>query len=34
LRVVKVGMKDATYAQILEGISVGEVVTTGTVETK
>lgn len=34
LRVVTVGIKDTTYAQILEGLSVGEVVTTGTVETK
>lgn len=34
LRVVQVGIKDTTYAQILEGLSVGEVVTTGVVETK
>ncbi len=34
LRVVQVGIRDATYAQILEGLSVGEVVTTGMVETE
>ncbi|MEW6504798.1 MAG: efflux RND transporter periplasmic adaptor subunit [Chloroflexota bacterium] len=34
LRVVQVGIQDSTYAQILDGLSVGEVVTTGVVETK
>ena len=34
LRVVEVGLKDYTYAEILSGINEGDVVTTGIVETK
>ena len=34
LRVVEVGLMDYTYAEILNGVSEGDVVTTGIVETK
>ena len=34
LRVVEVGLQDLTQAEIISGVSVGEVVTTGVVETK
>jgi len=34
LRVVEVGLIDYTYAEIISGVSEGDVVTTGIVETK
>jgi HlyD family secretion protein len=34
LQVVTVGLKDVTYAEILSGLNVGDVVTTGITETK
>jgi hypothetical protein len=34
LRVVEVGLKDITYAEIISGVDAGETVTTGIVETQ
>jgi hypothetical protein len=34
LRVVEVGLQDLTKAEIISGVSAGDVVTTGVVETK
>jgi HlyD family secretion protein len=34
LRVVEVGIMDFTYAEIISGLEVGDVVTTGIVETE
>ncbi len=34
LKIVEVGLMDATYAEIKSGLNLGDVVTTGTVETQ